>query len=198
MLFPSITLFVDQNETLLGQKMLGRQWSLLRVHTLPAFVEALLREYPPKENFCNIPPNFYSLNTSVKQWRLKSLMDQNNETYANRHKFRQVEWLPASEGAFFIWNQRALLVPKVGCCSVLVAPDFTMQQSRWCQGGANGKEPACQCGRCNRHGWVRSLGWGDTLEKGITNYSDILAWRIRWTEDPGGLLSIGSQRVRHN
>ena len=46
--------------------------------------------------------------------------------------------------------------------------------------------------------WVRSLCQGDPLEKGIDTHSSILAWRIPWTEEPGGLPSMGSQRVRHD
>ena len=46
--------------------------------------------------------------------------------------------------------------------------------------------------------WVRSLGWEDPLEKGITTHSSILAWRIPWAEEPGGLKSMGSQRVGHD
>ena len=42
---------------------------------------------------------------------------------------------------------------------------------------------------------VRSLGWEDPLEKGIATHASILAWRILWTEEPGGLQSIGLQRV---
>ena len=42
------------------------------------------------------------------------------------------------------------------------------------------------------------LGWEDPLEEGIASQSSILAWRIPRTEEPGGLQSIGSQRVRHN
>ena len=45
---------------------------------------------------------------------------------------------------------------------------------------------------------VRSLGWNDTVEKGMATQSSILAWRISWTEEPGWLESMGSQRVRHN
>ena len=45
---------------------------------------------------------------------------------------------------------------------------------------------------------VLSLGWEDSLEKGMTNHSSILAWRIPWTEEPGGLQSMGSQRVGHD
>ena len=44
---------------------------------------------------------------------------------------------------------------------------------------------------------VRSLGWEDPLEEGMATHSSILAWRVPWTEEPGGLQSIGSQRVRH-
>ena len=45
--------------------------------------------------------------------------------------------------------------------------------------------------------WVWSLDWEDTLEEGMTTHSSILAWRIPWTEEPGGLQSIRSQRVGH-
>ena len=45
---------------------------------------------------------------------------------------------------------------------------------------------------------VHSLGWEDPLEKEMTTHSSILAWRIPWTEEPGGLQSMGLQRVRHN
>ena len=44
--------------------------------------------------------------------------------------------------------------------------------------------------------WVWSLGGEDPLEKGMATHSSILAWRIPWTEEPGGLQSMGSQRVR--
>ena len=46
--------------------------------------------------------------------------------------------------------------------------------------------------------WVRSLGWEDPLEEEMATHSSILAWRIPWTEEPGGLQSTGSQRVGHN
>ena len=45
--------------------------------------------------------------------------------------------------------------------------------------------------------WVQSLGQEDPLEKGDANHSCILAWRIPWTEEPGGLQSMGLQRVTH-
>ena len=46
--------------------------------------------------------------------------------------------------------------------------------------------------------WVQSLGGEDPLEKGTATHSSILAWRIPWTEEPGRLQSVGSQRVGHD
>ena len=45
---------------------------------------------------------------------------------------------------------------------------------------------------------VPSLGWEDLLEKGMAIYSSLLAWRILWTEEPGGPQSVELQRVGHN
>ena len=45
---------------------------------------------------------------------------------------------------------------------------------------------------------VQSLGWEDPLEEGKATHSSILAWRTLWTEEPGRLQSMGSQRVRHD
>ena len=60
-------------------------------------------------------------------------------------------------------------------------------------GGSDGKEsPATQ------QTWIPSLGWEGSLEKEMASHSNILAWRIPWTEEPGGLQSKGLQRVRHD
>ena len=45
---------------------------------------------------------------------------------------------------------------------------------------------------------VGSLGWKDPLQKEMATHSSILAWEIPWTEEPGGLQSMGLQRVRHD
>jgi len=45
---------------------------------------------------------------------------------------------------------------------------------------------------------VGPLGWEELLEMEMTNHSSILAWEIPWTEEPGGLQTIGSQKVRHD
>ena len=49
-----------------------------------------------------------------------------------------------------------------------------------------------------RETWVRSLGWEDLLEKETAPHSSTLAWKIPWTEEPGRLQSMGSQRVGHD
>ena len=46
--------------------------------------------------------------------------------------------------------------------------------------------------------WVWFLGWEDLLEEGMATHFSILTWRIPWTEEPGGLWSIGSQKVGHD
>ena len=45
---------------------------------------------------------------------------------------------------------------------------------------------------------IQALGWKDPLEEEMATHSSILAWKISWTEEPGGLQSMGSQRVGHN
>ena len=57
----------------------------------------------------------------------------------------------------------------------------------------NGKESTAM-----QETWVWSLGWEDPLEKGTATHSTILAWRIPWTEEPGGLQFMGSQRIGHD
>ena len=42
---------------------------------------------------------------------------------------------------------------------------------------------------------IQPLGWDDPVEKGMATHASILAWEIPWTEEPGGLQSMGSQRV---
>ena len=46
--------------------------------------------------------------------------------------------------------------------------------------------------------WVQSLGWEDSRDKGMATHLSILAWKIPWMEELGGLESMGSQTVRHN
>ena len=48
-----------------------------------------------------------------------------------------------------------------------------------------------------RETWVRSLGGEELLENGMATHSSILSWRIPWKEEPGGLQSMGSEKVKH-
>ena len=64
-------------------------------------------------------------------------------------------------------------------------------------GGSDGKKKsAFNAGNLGSGGKI-FLGWEDPLEKGMTTHSSILAWRILWTEEPGGLQFMGSKRIRH-
>ena len=63
-------------------------------------------------------------------------------------------------------------------------------------GGTSDKEPTCQCR--GREASVRTLGQEDPLEKGLATHSGILAWRIPWTEEPGGLQPMELQSVGHD
>ena len=60
-------------------------------------------------------------------------------------------------------------------------------------GGSDGKESAC-----NVEDLGSICGLGRALEEGMATHSSILAWRIPWTEEPGGLQSMGSHRVGHD
>ena len=60
-------------------------------------------------------------------------------------------------------------------------------------GGSDDKESACSAGDLGQ-----SLGQEDPLEKEMATHSSILAWRIPWTEEPGGLQSMRSQRSTYN
>ena len=62
--------------------------------------------------------------------------------------------------------------------------------------GASGKEPSCKWGDVRDTGSIPGLG--RLTEKGKATHTNILAWKIPWTEEPGGLQSIGSQRVGQN
>ena len=59
-------------------------------------------------------------------------------------------------------------------------------------GGSDSKESACNAGDLGS-----ILGWEDPLERGMATHSSVLPWEIPWTEEPGELQSLGSQRVGH-
>ena len=80
----------------------------------------------------------------------------------------------------------------VSCFQFLTMCSGCYGLPRW----LSGKESTCQAGDM---GWEdsQSLGWEDSLEEEMATYSSILAWKMPWTEQHGGLQSIGWQRVPH-
>ena len=76
-----------------------------------------------------------------------------------------------------------LYLPQIIWTPLLIGFPWWLRQSRIC----------FQC----RKTWVWSLGWKHALEKEMATHSSILAWRIVWTKEPGGLQSMGSQRDGH-
>ena len=73
--------------------------------------------------------------------------------------------------------------------SVISSKINTLYTSKGFPGGSDHKESACKMQKT----WMQSLGREDTLEKGMTTHSSILAWRIPWTEESGGLQSMRLQ-----
>ena len=71
---------------------------------------------------------------------------------------------------------------------------FTIMKAQRCFPG--GKESACSAGDSGDMGWIHRPG--SSPGEGMATHSSILAWGIPWTEEPGGLKSVGSQRGRHN
>ena len=69
------------------------------------------------------------------------------------------------------------------------------QVSRGLPGGSVGKESVCNAGDAGNKGLI--LGREGTLEKEMAPHSSVLAWKLAWTEEPGGLQFMGSHRVRH-
>jgi len=102
-----------------------------------------------------------------------------------------------SEGSLFSTLSPAFIVCRL----------FDSSHSDWCEmvshygfdlhylfpGGSDGKASACKAGD---PGSVP--GWEDPLEKEMATHSSTVAWKVPWTEEPSGLQSMGSQRVRHD
>ena len=103
------------------------------------------------------------------------------DSYLGYWKFKELEDLAHGNAEYhFIFNGLSIIFQNYIRAPVEVA---------------QGKESICQCRRCKRGRFVSGQ---DPLEKEMATHSSILAWRIPWTEERGGLQSMGSQRVRHD
>ena len=96
----------------------------------------------------------------------------------NAAKYPKIHWTAPHPQQRVIW-------PKVSKVQRLRNPGLEL--SSFPSGSAIKNLPAMKTT------WIWSLGWEDPLEEGTATHSSILAWRIPWTEDPGGLKSTGSQ-----
>ena len=75
---------------------------------------------------------------------------------------------------------------------------LSMLQARWVFPGGSGYSRTLPAVQEPQEPRVQSLGWEDPLEKELATHSSILDWEIPWTEEPGRLQSVGSQRVRQD
>ena len=99
-----------------------------------------------------------------------------------------------------VWNSVLLTYPRTfleGRCHLLATVKSSSVPVLWFPCWLSGKESTCSAGDLQETR-VQSLGWEDALEKEMATRSSILAWRRPWTEEPGGLRSIGLPRARHN
>ena len=83
------------------------------------------------------------------------------------------------------------------CMAGAGTPSDVLSSTLLICGGSAGKEPACPLQEIQET-WVQSLGQEDPLEEDITTHSSILAWEIPCTEEPSGLQSMRSQKIRHD
>ena len=110
-------------------------------------------------------------------WKIINFKSTSNNTTATSTLNPFSEWLLFAR--YYSWHIVFYLILAL---NILGLPD-----------GSDGKNPPAM-----QNTWVWFLCWADPLEKGMTTHSSILAWNIPWTEEPGGLQSMGWQRVRQD
>ena len=86
------------------------------------------------------------------------------------------------------------MISKQSLTQTLNLETYSYLWNNWASQVAQQLRICLQCRRCRFDSWVRE----DLLEEGMAAHSTIPAWRIPWTEEPGGLQSVGSQRVRRD
>ena len=132
--------------------------------------------------------------TSIK----KKIILQNfwyKESYANQYLFLSPEKYTEPKRK---WKRKP-----TNSVSVILGDKYNLQPSKYAKRCPQSTVASLVVERLKRlstmrETWVQSLGWEDPLEKEMATHSSILAWRIPWTEEPGGLQSMGSLRVGHD
>jgi len=166
-----------------------------------------------KEGLINIL-NKYLLSADLCQtlWQVlcTSLSTENNDTGGNLEKQRKKHQVNTEneDGKYVHWEPK-LSQSELEAQGKPPAPSLELPVFNLCGDGLASKN-ATSFGSITTSVWILlpfeamqemqvwSLGQEDPLEKEMATYSSILAWEIPWTEEPGGLHSIMSQRVRHN
>ena len=94
-----------------------------------------------------------------------------------------------------LWFQKWILSIKIPVCAqIFTAMLFILGFPS----GTVVKNPLANAGDARDAGWINPWGREDPLEQEMETQSSIFAWKIPWTEEPGGLQSVGSQRIRQN
>ena len=117
-----------------------------------------------------------------------------------RQTCKQINEIKCYKTILEVHNGKKSLSPNSTCMTCdcvfsVIQLVYILTHSVGFPGGSDSKEFTCNMGDLGSEGpWVGKI----PLEKGMATYSNILAWRIPWTEEPGGLLFTGSQRVGHD
>ena len=150
-----------------------------------------MRCAPKQQNNGGMRPTS-CLVSSVNYWS-QDMLSAHIETIIYRTVIIQIQWI----GLQALWSLVGELWNHNSGCGLL-SPQAVCRNQKF------GASQVAQWQRIRltmqetQETQVRSLGWEDPLEKEMATHSSILAWEIPWTEEPGGLWSIGSQRVRHD
>ena len=135
--------------------------------------------------FSLIKLNCFSIQKRINKTNSNESSEKNHERFLQVTILINIDW----EGTHdkqpynFIRSLKYMFIIRIVATCIWNMPTYVWRLHSW----LSGKESAYQCRRPRRHGF--DLGWEDSLEKGMATHSTIVAWKIPWAEDPGGLLS---------
>ena len=117
--------------------------------------------------------------------------DESKERWSEEKEGSRKEWTKIKTSTFNV--PATLLSTSDPLSPFILTEPHTLDVTAYNLGGFSGGSDSKESASVQETG-VWSLGWEDPLEKGMATHSSILTWRTRWTEEPGGLQSIGSQK----